>query len=216
MSAPSPLVIVGAGEHAHVVIDAARSRPDLWMLVGYCNPQPSEETTRRFSLPWLGDDDAVLAQRGADTRFVMGVGALAPSPRRQELVARYAARAARWATIVHARAIVADSASLGEGAVVLAGAVVNSGASIGAHVIVNSGAIVEHDVRVGPFAVLASACAIGGGAAIGDGAFVGLGGRVRDHVRVGARALVGMGAVVVSDVSDDVEVVGVPARSRRP
>jgi acetyltransferase EpsM len=216
MSGPSPLVIVGGGEHARVVIDSARSQPERWSVIGYCDPAASDDTTRRFGVPWLGDDDAVFARAPANAAFVLGMGALVPSPRRAQLAARFAAQKVRWATVVHARAIVSDSAALAEGVVVLAGAVVNTGAKIGAHAVVNSGAVVEHDVEIGAFAIVAPGSVIGGLATIGEGAFIGLGSRVRDHLRIGARALVGMGAVVVADVADDEVVVGVPARSRRP
>jgi acetyltransferase EpsM len=55
---------------------------------------------------------------------------------------------------------------------------------------------------------------VGGGTKIGDHAYVGLGARVRDHVTIGARALVAMGAVVISNVDADAVVLGVPARSK--
>jgi acetyltransferase EpsM len=216
MSGPSPLVVIGGGEHARIVIDCARSQPTHWTIAGYSDPTASDETSRRYGIAWLGDDDAVLGRAPAGALFVLGLGGLSPSTRRQQLAARFAAHQVRWATVVHAHAIISEHASLGEGVVVFAGAVVNSGAIVGAHAIVNSGAIVEHDVHVGAFSFLAPGCVVGGGVTIGDGAFVGLGSRVRDHVRIGARALVAMGAVVVADVADDDEVLGVPARSRRP
>jgi acetyltransferase EpsM len=212
----SPLVIIGAGEHARVIADCARTQPERWTLAGYCNATPVDEMTRRFGLPWLGDDDTTRANAPSGACYVLGLGGLAPSPRREELVNRWAAYGVRWATVLHARAIVSDSAAVADGAVVFAGAIINTGASIGGHAVVNTGAIIEHDVSIGAFAMIAPGAALGGGVTVGDGAFVGLGSRVRDHRRVGARALVGMGAVVTADVPDDAVVVGVPARLRRP
>jgi acetyltransferase EpsM len=212
----TPLVIIGGGEHARVVIDCARSQPERWSVVGYCDLAASDETTRRFGVPWLGDDDAVSSHVPAGAAYVIGMGALVPSPRRAELAARFVARQVRWASVVHARAVVSDSAAIADGVVICAGAIVNTGARIGPHAVVNSGAVVEHDVELGAFAIVAPGAVIGGLAVVGEGAFLGLGSRVRDHVRIGARALVGMGAAVVSDVDDDAVVVGVPARSRRP
>lgn len=218
MSTPTPLVVVGGGEHARVIVDCARSRPDRWRVVGYADQAESAETTARFGIPWLGSDDAAIARAPADACFVLGVGGLGPSPRRRESVARLGAAAPslRWATLVHARAVVADTALLAEGVVVFAGSVINTGAVVGAHAVVNTGAVVEHDVRVGAFAFLGPGAVIGGGVAVGEGAFLGLGCRVRDHVAVGAGALVGMGAVVVADVPDGAVAVGVPARVRLP
>ncbi|HEY8151533.1 MAG TPA: NeuD/PglB/VioB family sugar acetyltransferase [Vicinamibacteria bacterium] len=206
-----PLVVIGGGEHARVVIEAARSRPDLWDVTGFVDPAPAAETALRLGLPRLGDDDWVVSGSSSPW-LVLGVGAVGISGRRERIVTRYAARATKWATIVHAAAWVSPTAVLEAGAVVMAGAMVNSGARIGAHAVVNTGAVVEHDVVVGAFAQLGPGAAVGGGTTIGSAAYLGLGCRVRDHVRVGSQALIGMGAVVVADVAAGAVVVGVPAQ----
>jgi acetyltransferase EpsM len=208
-----PLVIVGGGEHARVVADAARCWPERWALVGFTDRAADPDSAARLGLEHLGDDEAILARlHAADSRdaapwLVLGIGDIATRRSAAERLSR-----ARWATIVHPAASISPSARVAEGAVVLAGAVVNPGAEIGAHAIVNSGAIVEHDVVVGAFAHLAPGAVVGGGARIGAGAFVGLGCAVRDHVEIGDDAIVGMGAVVVAAVPAGTTVVGVPAR----
>ena len=209
MSAQS-LVVIGGGEHARVVVEAARSRPDLWDVSGFVDPKPCAETATRLGLPRLGDDDWVVTARSWPL-LVLGVGEVGVSRRREHIVTRYAARAARWATIVHAAAWISPTAVLEPGAVVLAGASVNSGARLGAHVVVNTGAVVEHDVVMEAFAQLGPGAVVGGGTVVERGAYLGLGCRVRDHLRIGRETLVGMGAVVVADVEGGAVVAGVPA-----
>jgi acetyltransferase EpsM len=46
-------------------------------------------------------------------------------------------------------------------------------------------------------------------------AFLGMAAVIRDHLTVGAGAVVGMGAVVLSNVATGSEVRGVPARPHR-
>ena len=222
---PRPLVIVGAGEHARVVTDAARAATGAWDLVGCTEadppgtPGPSSEgaaDTRPGGLPSLGTDAAYAARLAAlapEARpwLVLGFGGH-PDGRRRA-VAAYGT-AARWASVVHPAAWVSPGARVEDGAVVLAGAVVNTGAVVGAHAIVNTGAIVEHDVRVGAYTHVAPGVVIGGGTRIGEGATIGLGAAVRDHVSVGPGAVVAMGAVVVADVPAAAVVLGVPARPR--
>jgi len=205
------LVVIGGGEHARVVMEAARSRADLWKVSGFVDPEPCKETATRLGLRRLGDDDWMVAP-GSGPWLVLGVGAVGVSRRREQIVARYAARAAKWATIVHAAAWVSPTAVLGPGTVVMAGAAVNSGARLGEHVVVNTGAVVEHDVVIGAFTQLGPAAVMGGGAVAGAGCYLGLGCRVRDHVRIGPEALVGMGAVVVGDIEGGAVVAGVPAQ----
>lgn len=215
MSGPRELVIIGGGEHARVVIEAARSRPDLWSVVGFVDPLPAETTTSRLGVPRLGDDEfgLALAQEGR-VAFILGVGSVGVAThKRQAVVDRYSRLPVRWGCVVHAFAWVSPSAQLGQGVMISAGATVNSGARLGDHCVVNTGAVVEHDVTLGAFSQVAPAAAIGGGASIGEQCYLGLGCRVRDHVRIGQRVGVGMGAVVVASVPDDTTVIGVPARA---
>jgi acetyltransferase EpsM len=214
-----PLVIVGGGEHAIVVLEAARSRPGTWAVVGFSDrSRTSRIADREPGLEDLGDDEALVARRAAEARehdeapdLVLGVGGGTRPGDRVATVERFGPNAT-CATIVHAGASVSPSAHVGAGTVVGAAAVVQAGVVAGRHVIVNSGAIVEHDVVLGDFTHVAPGAAIGGGTRIGERVFVGLGARVRDHVTVGDDATIGMGAVVVGDVGPGRTLVGVPAR----
>jgi acetyltransferase EpsM len=213
VSAPSALVVIGGGEHARVVIDIARSRPDLWTVVGFIDPQPRPET-QRLGVVWLGDDERTRERLGGlgEPEFVLGIGKVDRDLRRARIAGEYDRRPVRWATLVHARAWVSDTARLGPGVVVSAAAVVNTGAIVGRHAIVNTGAVIEHDVLLGDDVHAGPGAVLGGGVVVGDGSVLGLGCRVRDHVRVGRGVVVGMGSVVVADVADGQTVMGVPAR----
>jgi sugar O-acyltransferase (sialic acid O-acetyltransferase NeuD family) len=214
------LVIVGGGEHARVVAEAALAAG--WTVIGYTDAAASSPGPLaaggagddRVTIPFLGHDGPTATRLGADAdppALVLGFGG--PSDARHAAVDAFGA-AAHWAVVVHPAAIVSPSADLAEGAVVLAGAVIGPGASIGRHAIVNSRAVAEHDVTLGDHAHLAPGATVGGGTRIGADAFVGLGAAVRDHIRIGDGATVGMGAVVVADVPAGATVVGTPARVR--
>jgi acetyltransferase EpsM len=211
-----PLAIVGGGEHAVVVLEAARSRQGAWAVVGFSDrTRESRLAAREPAIEDLGDDAALAARLAADPdrapALVLGIGG-GTRPGDRAATVRQFGPDTTWATIVHAAASVSPSARLGAGTVVGAGAIVQAGVVAGRHVIVNSGAIVEHDVVLGDFTHVGPGAAIGGGTRIGAGVFVGLGARVRDHVTVGDGATIGMGAVVVGDVGAGRTMVGVPAR----
>jgi acetyltransferase EpsM len=202
-----PLVLIGGGEHARVVIEAARTRPELWTVEGFLDPRPCEDTQRRLGVNWLGDDHL-----RDDVHYVLGVGEVGVGELRQRILAKYAG--ARFATIVDARAHVSPTARFEPGAVVFAGAVVHTGAHVGMHALIGTGVIVEHDVTVGNFAQLGPGAVVGGGARIDANSYIGLGARIRDHVMVGAGVMVAMGAVVTANVGAGATVLGVPARAR--
>jgi len=206
----TPVVLIGGGEHACVVVEALRSLGDQFELRGFVDAQPCSTITARLGVVRLGDDSALSEH--ADALGVIAVGGMGQPGLRKRLALQHAGTVRGFASVVHAAAWVSPSARLEPGVVVMAGAVVQSGAQLGAHSIVNSGAVVEHDVQLGAYAHLAPRACAGGGAKIGEESFVGLGACVRDHISVGARCTVAMGAVVVRDVSEGQTVKGIPAR----
>jgi sugar O-acyltransferase (sialic acid O-acetyltransferase NeuD family) len=212
------LIIVGGGEHARVVAEAAAAAG--LVVAGHTNREGSPLVPPSGSsgdgLEPLGTDEEIAASLAAMQPterpwLVLGFGG--PPDARRRATAAFGGEA-RWATITHPAAWVSPSATLGQGTVVLAGAVVNAGAAIGDHAIVNSRAVIEHDVRLGSHVHVGPGATIGGGTRIGDDAIVGLGAAVRDHLTLGSRAIVGMGAVVVADVPEGSVVTGNPARPR--
>jgi acetyltransferase EpsM len=213
---PRPLVVVGGGEHARVVIEAARTRPEAWQVLGIVDPGPATRTRQLVGVEHLGDDgDLVSRLDRMDDELrpwcILGFVGSDGARARNRAVERLGPTV-RWATVVHERAWVSPSAQLGEGSVILAGAIVNAGAVTGRHAIVNSAAVLEHDVVLGDHVHVGPRAVLGGGSRVGSGAVLGLGSLVRDHVEVGPEATVGMGAVVVADVAAGSVVAGSPAR----
>jgi acetyltransferase EpsM len=209
-----PLILIGGGEHAAVVADAARMQDPVRVLAGFVDPCHPSSPAAGAGLPWLGgDEEGLRLARGGRHEFVIAVGAVGINPLRQRLAAGYEAAGARFATIIHPRAVISPSAIINPGSLIAANAVVNPRAEVGRHCVINTGAIVEHDVLIGDCAVLAPGAIVGGGVEVGAESFLGLGCRVRDHVRLGKKVLLAMGAVLVGDAPDGAVMKGVPARN---
>jgi sugar O-acyltransferase (sialic acid O-acetyltransferase NeuD family) len=145
---------------------------------------------------------------GGERQVIIGTG----DPQRREIVAR--ARRAGWepVSLLHPRAHLAPSASVGQGVLVAPGVVVGAYATIGDHVLLARGTLVGHHTEIGDFATLQPGANVAGNVRVEEDAFLGMGAVVRDHVSIGAGAVVAMGAVVVSDVAPGAEVRGLPAR----
>ena len=210
-----PIVLIGAGGHARVVIDAVRSRGER-EVVAVLDADPATRGSFVAGVEIVGDDSSLSAFPPTEYDLVVAVIGFGTNVKRHAHVRALRTQGYELATVVHANAVISPAATVAAGAQVLVGAIINSGARIMQDAIINSGAVVEHDCVVGRGAHLAPRALLGGGAQIGDEAQLGLGAIVLPQVRVGERAIVGAGAVVLNDVQADDIVVGSPARTITP
>jgi sugar O-acyltransferase (sialic acid O-acetyltransferase NeuD family) len=113
-----------------------------------------------------------------------------------------------------AEAYLSARAHVGPGCIIQRGVTVMPRARIGACCKLNLHSTVHHDARIGDFSTLAPGCRILGSVVVGERVYVGAGAVIRQRCRIGAGSVIGAGAVVVSDVSPEAVVVGVPAKRR--
>jgi UDP-3-O-[3-hydroxymyristoyl] glucosamine N-acyltransferase len=72
---------------------------------------------------------------------------------------------------------------------------------------------VAHNVIIGRNCELTAGTIIGGSTTIGDTSWMGLNCTLKNKISIGSRVIVGCGAAVINDVSDEDIVAGVPAKS---
>lgn len=207
-----PLVVVGAGGHASEVLDVVadiNAHGPCWRVhalavdPGFAAGRafgtiPVVEGLERVDSPPQAHWVVAVGDPGLRRRFVEHLNALAGE--------------VRFALLVHPRAWVAPTASIGPGSQVFPGACVSAGARVGGHCILNLGATVSHDAEVGDGATLGPGARLAGGVHVGAWAALGIGALVLPGVTIGAGAQVGAGAVVTRDVPAGRIVAGVPAR----
>jgi len=209
---PIPVVGLGAGGHAKVVIEILQLE-DQYELIGLLDPKSDLRGELVLGVPVLGGDEqlAMLKARGVKCFFV-GLASTSDLGPRRRLYEFALGHGMKPVTAIHPNAIISPSAVLGTGATVMAAAVINAGARLGDNVIVNTGAIVEHDCVIGNHVHIATGAKLSGGVIVGDETHIGAGVVVRQYVRIGIGALIGAGAVVVKDIPDGQTVIGNPAR----
>lgn len=115
-------------------------------------------------------------------------------------------------TLIHPTACVSRYAQIEQSSVVMAMAVINPFAKIGRGGIINTAATVDHDCMLGECVHVSPGVHLAGAVSVGDCSWIGIGASIRQCVTIGSQVMVGAGASVVSDIEDNLTVVGVPAR----
>ncbi len=179
--------------------DANRASPFAGVPIFYKEAGFRDWASKQTDLRSIGAISAIGGARGLD---------------RLRLLDLFAQTGLATPSLIHPRAWVSPTASLGRNCHILANATVSAHASIGDATIVNTSASVDHEcvlaegVHIGPGAVLC------GCVAVERNVFVGAGATVLPRLRLGENSTIGAGAVVTRDVPPGAVVMGNPAKSR--
>jgi len=204
-----PVIVLGGGGHARVLIEILQRRKVRIEGISLVEPAVDELYGYRV----IGNDEDVLLRYPANqVLLVNAVGSSGPAVGRKALYAKFRAIGYRFASVIHPSAVVASDCMIGEGVQVMAGAIIQPGCRLGDNVLINTKASIDHDGDVGHHVHVAVGATVAGGVKIGDGAFIGAGSTIIQNLSIGANSLVGAGAVVVRDVRANTTVIGVPAR----
>ncbi|WP_291571936.1 2,3,4,5-tetrahydropyridine-2,6-dicarboxylate N-acetyltransferase [Clostridium sp. UBA4548] len=117
-------------------------------------------------------------------------------------------------------AIIRDRVSIGKNAVIMMGAVINIGAEIGEETMVDMNAVVGARGKLGKRVHLGAGAVVAGvleppskePCIIGDNVLIGANAVILEGVKIGANSVVAAGAIVTSDVPENVVVAGSPAK----
>jgi len=201
------IVIVGAGDHAKVVLEALRAM-NVFDVVGLTDPDAALQ--HLLGAPVLGGDEILpdILAKGVSSAVV----AIGSNRLRERVGQNLLAMSFTLPAVVHPSAVVSPSAQIGKGAVVMAGAMIGPLSIIGDLAIINTGAIVEHDNWIGQAAHVGPGVALAGRVRVGNRALVGVGSAVRPDISIGDDCTVGAGSAVVADAPPGVTVAGTPAR----
>lgn len=205
-----PLLVIGAGGHAKVLVGALL-RLGL-PIRGLLDADPARHGGKLLGQPVLGGDEQLEGADPSGLLLVNGLGSVALPLARQRLFERLSAKGYRFASVIDPAAFVSPDVELAEGVQVMAGAVVQPGCRLGDNCIVNSRASLDHDCSIGAHSHVAPGVVLSGEVRLGAGSHIGAGAVVIQGRSIGAGCLVAAGAVVVRDVPAGMRVAGLPAR----
>ena len=202
---PTDLLIVGAGGHSKVVIEAIRGQ-DI-----SCRITLVDQDKKKQNGMLLGDIAVEFLESWDDLPMVYHV-AVGNNHHRRQLAMVGQQLNKQYQTVIHSNTSISTSASVGSGCFVAARAIIAAECKVGDGCIVNHGVIIDHDCEIGAYSHISPNATLSGGVYVGENCLIGSGAIVLPMVKIGNQVTIGAGAVVTSDVSDNQTLVGVPAK----
>ncbi|MGE5373178.1 MAG: acetyltransferase [Solirubrobacterales bacterium] len=205
-----PLIIVGAGGHARVLLDALESSGEEVLF--FTDPHPELANGRCGRYVVHGSDDKIKKYIPDEVLLVNGVGSTRDTGPRKAVYESFKKLGYAFSSVIHPAAVISPQAVLEEGVQIMAGAVLQTGCRIGKNTIINTRAAIDHDCQIGEHVHIAPGAVLSGNVRIGNGTHLGIGVIILQGITVGANCLIGAGAVVTRDIPDGAVALGLPAR----
>ncbi len=205
-----PVLVIGGGGHAKVLIDALLLNGSK--ILGLVDIDLDKKGKSLLGVPVIGNDDTILKYKPEIVQLVNGLGSVGLPTKRKELFDKFKNIGFLFASAKHPSAVIASDVEICEGSQIMAGAVIQTGSRIGINTIVNTKSSVDHDCIVGDHVHISPGVTISGGVTVGSGVHIGAGVTVIQGIQIGDNSLIGAGSLVLRNVPQGAKVVGVPAR----
>ncbi len=199
-----PIVIIGGGGHASVLVDILRSQ-HREILAIIC-PDDISERNIFSGIEHLRKDDDVLRFSNEDVLLVNGIGMLPRSDLKRKLNQYYLSLGYKFETVIADSSQVSTFATIETGAQIFSGAIIQPGVVVSAHSVINSGVIIEHDCKIGAYNHIAPGAVLCGQVISQTNVYVGTGATIIHNIRLGQNCIVGAGTTILKNIDENVLV----------
>jgi len=205
-----PVIVLGAGGHAKVLLDALKIKNVE--IIGLTDKNPQKKIDFIPGVAVLGDDREIFKHSPDTVRLVNGLGTIKSGNERQKIYERFKEMGYNFADVIHPSTIVSQHIKLFEGVQIMAGSVIQTGCIIGKNTIINTNVSIDHDCRIGDHVHIAPGVTICGEVEVGEGAHIGTGAVLLQGIQIGRNSTIGAGAIVTRNIPEGITAVGNPAR----
>ncbi|MCY9826426.1 acetyltransferase [Vibrio chagasii] len=198
MSNQKPLVIIGAGGHASVLLDILKQQKRK--VIAYISPKVALNKSHFEGIKHLRKDEDISQFTPENIELINGIGYMPKSQLRAKIYQKFNDLGYNFSGVIAESAIISSYATVAPSAQVLAGVIVQVGSVIGANSLINTGTIIEHDTTIESNVHLAPKTLVCGNSRIGRASFVGAGATIINNISVGEQCIVAAGSCIVKNV----------------
>lgn len=204
------LLLIGGGGHCKSIISSLNR--NCFSEVGIIDPK-LENGSEIMGIKVVGKDEDLsnLRMQGFSYAFI-SLGSIGNTCLRKNLFNEATRLGFEIINIIDDSASVDKNVRFGKGVFIGKNAVVNAETVLGDGCIINSGSIVEHECCIGEFSHVAPGAVVCGNCYIGDDVHIGANSCIKQGVTVEGGTMIGMGSVVIKNVTKQMIIHGNPAK----
>jgi sugar O-acyltransferase (sialic acid O-acetyltransferase NeuD family) len=165
------LILIGGGGHCKSVIDVIETGK-AFNIVGILD-MPEKIGEKILGYEIIGEDENIKELSRTVKNFFISLGQINTGQFREKLFRTLKMHDLTIPTIISPYAYVSESATVGEGTIIMHHALLNAGSRIGNNCIINSKALIEHDVSVADHCHISTGAILNGGVIVNHNSFIG-------------------------------------------
>ena len=203
------VLIIGAGNHAKVVIDILEENREH-NIIGLLDDNEGIHGEYLLDKEILGSIEKLKEFSPLETRFIISIG---DNKVRHKLYDKLLRMNFSPINVISKHAIISQFAKLGNGLIINAGANIHPDALIQNNIIIGMNATISHDVVIEDSVHISPGVHLTGSVHVENNVDIGTGAVVIPGVKIGRNSIIGAGAVVTKNVKENAVAVGVPAKT---
>ncbi|MEZ9198474.1 acetyltransferase [Shewanella sp. 10N.286.54.B9] len=200
------IAILGASGHGKVLAEIAELN-GYSEVVFFDDNWPTKSQLAHW--PIVGNSQHLIERLADFSACIVAIGNNKIRVTKLELLL---AESAPLVSLIHPSAIISSYSTIGQGTAIMANAVVNIASEIGQGCIINTASSIDHDCVIADGVHVSPGAHLAGNIVVGEQSWIGIGSSIKQGVVIGCNVIVGAGAAVVSNISSDSTVVGIPAK----
>lgn len=204
------IIIVGAGGFGREVYLWAKDSfsKDQYRIKGFLDDNPNILDIYNMDFGVVGNLDNYKIEN--QDRFLFAIGDI---DIKKQLITKLKEKGAKFLTLIHPTAIVADTAKIGEGAIICPFCLVSDNVRLDDFVMMNTYSSCGHDAKVGKYCILSPYATLNGFVILEDEVFLGTHSTIIPYKKIGYKSKISANSVVMRDVLPNKIVFGVPGKA---